>query len=148
MTSTSWMPKLMTTHHNALPRILDLFFKFITSWCLRIVPPLFLRDMCRALSVPKNEIPPRQSHYSPMLHNAILAVGTAFSDVPAIRDLRSRMYFLEKANSYFDEECSRPQLCVVQALALIGSFHSSQGDRTLGYIFFGERGTLTAVARC
>jgi hypothetical protein len=73
-----------------------------------------------------------------MLHNAILALGTAFSDDPAIRDLKSRMYFLEKAKTYQEDECSRPNLCVVNALSLIGSFHSSQGDPTLGYVVFGE----------
>ncbi|KAF9453398.1 hypothetical protein P691DRAFT_755650 [Macrolepiota fuliginosa MF-IS2] len=118
-------------------KILDLVFKFFTSWCLRIVPPLFLRDMFRALSVPKNQPPSRQPHYSAMLHNAILALGTAFSDDPTIRDLKARMYFLDKAKSYWEDECSRPHLCVVQALSLIGSFHSSQGEQTLGYVFFG-----------
>ncbi len=80
-----------------------------------------------------------------MLHNAILAVGTAFSDNPAVRDLRARMYFLEKAKSYLEEECSRPHLSVVQALSLVGSFHSSQGDRTLGYVVFGELYSLGVV---
>ncbi|KAJ3560388.1 hypothetical protein NP233_g10873 [Leucocoprinus birnbaumii] len=118
-------------------KLLDLIFKFFTSWCLRLIPALFLRDMYRALSVPKNQTPPRLSHYSPMLHNALLALGTAFSDDPDIRDLKARMYFLEKAKGYMEDECSRPHLCVVNALSLIGSFHSSQGDPTLGYVFFG-----------
>lgn len=125
-------------------RVLDLVFKFFTSWCLRVVPTLFLRDMYRALSVPKNQPVPHQPHYSPMLHNAILALGTGFSDDPAIRNLKSRTYFLEKAKSYIEEECSKPRLCVVQALSLIGGFHSSQGDQTLGYVFFGDHDRLLA----
>jgi hypothetical protein len=119
-------------------RILDLVFKFFTSWCLRIVPPLFLRDMYRALKVPKTQTPPRLSHYSPMLHNAILALGTAFSDVPTLRDLKTRLYFLEKAKSYIEVECSRPHISVVNALSLIASFYSSQGDQTLGFVYFGK----------
>jgi hypothetical protein len=73
-----------------------------------------------------------------MLHNAILALGATFSDDPTIRDLRTRTCFLEKAKSYIEDECSRPHLSVVNALSLIGSFHSGQGDQTLGYVFFGE----------
>ncbi|XP_006455146.1 hypothetical protein AGABI2DRAFT_209475, partial [Agaricus bisporus var. bisporus H97] len=118
-------------------KILDLVFKFYTSWCLRIVPPLFLRDMYRALKIPRNQTPPRLSHYSPMLHNAVLALGTGFSDDPTIRDLKTRLYFLEKAKSYIENECSRPHISVVNALSLIASFHSSQGDQTLGFIYFG-----------
>lgn len=73
-----------------------------------------------------------------MLHNAMLAIGTAFSDDPTLRDFKARMYFLEKAKSYIEDECSTPHLCAVQALSLIGSFHSGQGEQTLGYVFFGE----------
>lgn len=128
-------------------RTLELTFKFFTSWCLRIVPPLFLRDMFRALKVPKNEPPPRLTHYSAMLHNALMAIGTAFSDDPTIRDLRTRMYFVEKAKTYMEDECSKPHLSVVNALSLLGSFHSSQGDQTLGYVFFGEHGCLGETVR-
>jgi hypothetical protein len=94
--------------------------------------------MYRALKVPKTQTPPRLSHYSPMLHNAILALGTAFSNVPTIRDLKTRLYFLEKAKSYIEDECSRPHISVVNALSLIASFYSSQSDQTLGFVYFGK----------
>jgi len=56
-------------------KILDLSFKFFAMWTFRIVPFLFLRDMYRALSVPRSEERPRTPHYSPMLHNAVLSVS-------------------------------------------------------------------------
>ena len=123
---------------HTLPRLLDLLFKFLTSWCLRIVPGLFLRDMYRALHLPASQTPPKTTHYSPMLHNALVALATAFSDDPRIRDLRTRRLFLEKAKGYMDTECHSPNLSVIHALSIIGTFHSSMGEQTLGYLYFGE----------
>jgi hypothetical protein len=127
-------------HHPLIPhrRILDLLFKFLTSWCLRIVPDLFLRDMYRAISVPRSQSPPKTTHYSPMLHNALIAVATAFSDDPRIRDHKSRQYFASTAKSFIEAECQEPNISVVHALSFLGSYHSSLGEQTLGYLYFGE----------
>jgi hypothetical protein len=73
-----------------------------------------------------------------MLHNALLALATAFSDDPRICDLNTRRYFARKAKTYFEGECQRPNASVVHALSIMGSFHSSQGDQTLGYLYFGK----------
>lgn len=127
--------KCSSCHCN---RLLDLLFKFFTSWCLRIVPVLFLRDMYRVLRVPPSHAPPKTPHYSPMLHNALMSLATAFSDHPRIRDLNSRQYFARKAKDYIESECQRPNISVVHALSILASFHSSQGDQTLGYLYFGE----------
>ncbi|KAG6804786.1 hypothetical protein H0H93_006769, partial [Arthromyces matolae] len=72
------------------------------SWCLRIVPDLFLRDMHLHLSTPRSQSPPKTAHYSPMIHNALLAVATAFSDDPRIRDLKARQTFATLAKSYIE----------------------------------------------
>jgi hypothetical protein len=118
-------------------RALDLLFKFFTSWCLRMVPALFLRDMYRALRLPRSRTPPKTPHYSPMLHNSLIALALAFLDDPKFRDLKSRQYFAEKAKSFTEAECQKPNISVVQALSFLGSFHSSQGDQSLGYLYFG-----------
>jgi hypothetical protein len=72
-----------------------------------------------------------------MLHNALVACALAFLDDPRFRDLKARQYFADKAKSFLEDECQKPNISVVQALSLIGSFHSSQGDQTLGYLYFG-----------
>ncbi|KXN81352.1 Nitrogen assimilation transcription factor nit-4, partial [Leucoagaricus sp. SymC.cos] len=118
-------------------KILHRLFMFFIRWCLRAVLPLFLRDMYRALTVSAHQTAPRLSHYSPMLHNAMLALGSAFSDDPVIRDLKTRKTFLNKALSYFEDECSRPHTCTMMALSLIGSFYSGASNPTLGFIYFG-----------
>ncbi|KAF9555002.1 hypothetical protein CPC08DRAFT_643525, partial [Agrocybe pediades] len=118
-------------------RALDLLFKFFTSWCLRIVPPLFLRDMYRACSAPLNAPPPKTPHYSPMLHNALVSLALAFLDDPQFCDIRVRQHYANMAKSFIESECRKPNLSVVHALSLLASFHSSQGDQTLGYMYFG-----------
>ena len=72
-----------------------------------------------------------------MLHNALIALATAFSDDPRIQDLKFRQYFAKKAKSYIDTECREPDISVMHALSILGSFHSSLGDQTLGYMYFG-----------
>ena len=73
-----------------------------------------------------------------MLHNALVALGTAFLDDPNIRDFKSRQCFAEAAKRYMEVECQKPQLSVVHALDILASFHSSQGDQTLGFLYFGQ----------
>jgi hypothetical protein len=120
------------------PRLLDLLFKFYTPWCLRIVPARFLRDMYHAIRLPTSQTPPKIAHYSPMLHNALLALATAFSDNSRLRNIKSRLIFLEKAKSYIDTECITPNISVVHGLAMIGNFYCSMGQLGLGYVYFGK----------
>jgi hypothetical protein len=138
-----YLPTEVPMERQEHDRLLDLLFKFFTSWCLRIVPVLFLRDMYRVLRVPRSHTPPKTPHYSPMLHNALMSLATAFSDQTRIRDLNSRQYFARKAKDYIEAECQRPNISVVHALSILASFHSSQGDQTLGYLYFGMSGRMS-----
>ncbi|KDR76970.1 hypothetical protein GALMADRAFT_95630 [Galerina marginata CBS 339.88] len=131
------LPQAVPLDRRSHDKALDLLFKFFTSWCLRIVPDLFLRDMYRALSAPASDPPPKTPHYSPMLHNALVALGLAFLDEHRFRDLKARQYFANTAKSYIEAECRKPNLSVIHALSILASFHSSQGDQTLGYLYFG-----------
>lgn len=118
-------------------RLLGLLFRFFTSWGLRVIPKLFQRDMHRCLSLPTSLPPLKTAHYSPMLHNALLAVATAFSDDPAIKDPITRQKFSDKAKSYLEDECERPKLSAMTALSILANYHSSENHATLGYIYFG-----------
>jgi len=73
-----------------------------------------------------------------MLHNALIAVATAFSDDPRVRDLKARQAFAKEAKRHFERECQMPNISVVHALSVIGSFHSGLGEQTLGYLYFGS----------
>lgn len=72
-----------------------------------------------------------------MLHNALVALALAFLDEPKLRDLKTRRYYANTAKSFIEAECRSPNLSVVHALSILGSFHSTQGEQTLGYMYFG-----------
>jgi hypothetical protein len=118
-------------------RLLDLLFRFCTSWCFRVIPTLFARDMHRALTLPVHAPLPRLSHYSPMLHNALLALATAYSDDPQIHSIEFRRVFARKAKSYLETDCLTPNVCFVSALSLLSTFYSSRGEQSLGYLYAG-----------
>ena len=72
-----------------------------------------------------------------MLHNALISVATAFSDDPRIRDPKARQFFASTAKGFIEAECQEPNISVVHALSFLGSYHSSLGEQTLGYLYFG-----------
>ncbi|KAI0705745.1 hypothetical protein C8T65DRAFT_652622 [Cerioporus squamosus] len=124
-------------------RILDIMLKFCQCWSLRIIPELFLRDMHRALSLPPTATPPRAAHYSPMLHNAALALATAFTDDPAVKDIRCRRMFASKAKSYIEPDAQKPTIALVTGLGTLALFHSTCGEQSLGYLYFGMAGRVS-----
>jgi hypothetical protein len=72
-----------------------------------------------------------------MLHNALVALALGFLNDRKLRDIKTRQYFAQKAKSFLEAACQKPNISVIQALSLLGSFHSSQGDQNLGYLYFG-----------
>lgn len=147
LTRFVWIVNPMTSMFNYSPcppsltfeyRALDLFFKFFSPPCLRIIPALFLRDMCVALSVPSSQERPKTSHYSPMLHNALLSLALSFLDDPELSDPKTRQCYFDKAKSFMDAECQHPNMSVIRALSFLGSFYGAQGKQELGFMYFGE----------
>ncbi|KAI0076969.1 hypothetical protein K474DRAFT_1561411, partial [Panus rudis PR-1116 ss-1] len=122
--------------------MIDLFFKFFSSWCMRTVPELFIRDMRRTLSLPVSQPPPKSSHYSPMLHNSILSIALGYSSDPKIRDKRFRSLFADKAKGYIEQDCEKPSIPAVMSLSLIASYHALNGEQGLGYLYFGMSGRV------
>ncbi|KAH8092517.1 hypothetical protein BXZ70DRAFT_1010830 [Cristinia sonorae] len=123
-------------------RLLHLFFCFFSGWCMRIVPEYFLRDMRRALSTPLGHKPPKSSHYSPMLHNAIFTIAPAYSDDPRLREVRVREHFARKAKEYIENDCEKPSIPVIMGLSIIASYHATRGEQSLGYMYFGMSGRM------
>ena len=94
--------------------------------------------MHRCLSTPTYSPPQKTAHYSPMLHNSMLAVATAFSDEPAIKAPATRQLFADKAKSFLEDECELPKLSAMTALSILANYYSSTNHPTLGYIYFGR----------
>lgn len=80
-----------------------------------------------------------------MLHNALIALATAFSDDPLLNAFATRQQYAMRAKAYIEDEAQRPNICVVQALSLLGSFHSTNGDQNLGYLYFGMKPLLLSL---
>ncbi|KAJ7291319.1 hypothetical protein C8J57DRAFT_1491814 [Mycena rebaudengoi] len=106
-------------------------------FCLRVIPSFFLRDMYRALSLPASHCPPKTPNYSPMLHNAIMAIAAVYSDDPHINDWTSREYFATEAKRCLESECQKPDIGLIHALGLLGTYHADLGASILGDLYFG-----------
>ncbi|TBU44341.1 hypothetical protein BD309DRAFT_1080110 [Dichomitus squalens] len=138
-----YLPPEVPLSRQEHDRLLEILCKFNMCWGLRIIPELFLRDMHRALSVPPTPQPPRSAHYSPMLHNAALALACSYSDDPVLKDIRSRRLFATRAKKYIEGECQKPTIALVTALGTLALFHSVCGEQSLGYLYFGMAGRMS-----
>jgi hypothetical protein len=101
-----------------------------------VIPELFLRDMYKYISAWPT--PPMTTHYSPMLHNALLALGSPFSDNSGLRDTSSKQAFVNKAKSHFETERKTPGVSLLKALSILGIYHWSQGEYDFASRSFGE----------
>ncbi|KAI5116274.1 hypothetical protein M0805_009231 [Coniferiporia weirii] len=144
-----WLPKGIPLSRKEHDVLLDRLFIFFSSWCMRIIPEYFLRDMHVFLhpstsitdsslsSRSSSSALPKLAHYSPFLHNILLAVAAAFSTDPVIRKAETRARFASEAKTYIEEECSWPNIGTFQALGMMASYYSGQGQQTLGFMYFG-----------
>ena len=132
-----FLPPSVPISHPEHTAIIDRFFRFYASWCQRAVPNLFHQDMIRAITLPSNTPLPRFTHYSPFLHNTILAMALRWSDDAALNTPRNRTTFAAAAEMHLSRELPRPTLATVQGLALKSSYHSTLGDYTGGWAYFG-----------
>ena len=100
----------------------------------RTHPILFREDMALALS---SETPIKTPHYSPMLHNAILAIGLCYCDEPHLRTPALRKVFVTEAKKHLETEGMNPSVATVQALAHLASGHSVDAEHNLGWLYIG-----------
>ncbi|EUC57316.1 hypothetical protein RSOL_218040 [Rhizoctonia solani AG-3 Rhs1AP] len=72
-----------------------------------------------------------------MLHCALLAYGSAFSDNPELRSPALRAEFARYAKQWLDYEFERPVMGLVRALALLAEYHCGIGEWGTGYMYMG-----------
>jgi hypothetical protein len=90
--------------------------------------------MALALS---SETPIKTPHYSPMLHNAILAIGLCYCDESHLRTPALRKVFVTEAKKHLETEGMNPSVATVQALAHLASGHSVDAEHNLGWLYIG-----------
>lgn len=122
--------------------LLQRFFTYFNGWCYWVDEDAFRHDLALCLTSASSEGPPppsRTSNYSPLLHNALLALACSFSDDPRIagnKDATSDA-LAARAKAEIDREGERPTLATLQGLLLIGSHGSGSSRQGLGYIYSG-----------
>ena len=79
----------------------------------------------------------RRAHYSPLLHNAVLSLGLAYSDDPNLAGNEYRKRFAAEAVKYINSEAERPLISTVLGLLALGNFFCSSGLSGLGYLYSG-----------
>jgi hypothetical protein len=72
-----------------------------------------------------------------MLHNVLVALALNVLDDPVLKAPETKQRYIDEAKKYIDKECSQPNLSTVHALSTLGTYHSSNGDQTLGFMYFG-----------
>ncbi|ORY78476.1 fungal-specific transcription factor domain-domain-containing protein [Leucosporidium creatinivorum] len=119
--------------------LLDLFFTYFNDWCGwtsgAAAPHLFRRDLACCLATPS--APQRTSYYSPMLHNAILALAVVYCSDPRVKDVDAVNLFASAAKAALEAEVERPMLSTLQGLMVLGSVHSGTSRHGAGYHYGG-----------
>ncbi|CAE7221642.1 unnamed protein product [Rhizoctonia solani] len=130
------IPQLTRLEHDT---ILSHCFKYGVTWLHCMLPETFLHDMLYFLtseaSTAGDQL--RLQHYTPMLHCALLAYGSAFSENPEIRSPSVRAEFARYAKQWLDFEFKRPVMGLVRALALLAEYHCGIGERSTGFMYMG-----------
>ncbi|WVR06186.1 hypothetical protein IAU60_003216 [Kwoniella sp. DSM 27419] len=122
-----YLPQNVYMTEQQHDQALDRFFRFYACW-------VFRRDMATALH---GDGQTKTTSYSPMLHNAILAIALGFSDEPYLRAPETRKLFATKAKDSIDQEGMKPSVATVQAFAHLASYHSLSGEHNLGWLYIG-----------
>jgi hypothetical protein len=123
-------------------------------WCCWCNEAAFLQDLVRLGEVgEESTIPPymkRTTHYSPLLHNVILAIAILNSPEtipPDHGDSKTLMSLLAShATSLIETEMLGPMTTTARGLMLLGSYHFHNLNRHLGWCYAGM-GVRVAQAR-
>lgn len=97
-----------------------------------MLPLPFKRDMELAFTT-SNKV----THYSPMLHNAILCIALCFCEEPHLQSSITRKRFALHAKTFIETEGMNPSIATVQAFALLASYHSLAAEHNLGWLSIG-----------
>ncbi|KAK4053695.1 hypothetical protein OIV83_001351 [Microbotryomycetes sp. JL201] len=112
--------------------LVELFLNYGNTWKRFVNAQLFLQDLQTCLSKSSSQRPVRTSYYSPLMHNSLLAVASAFSPRPIDAEL-----FATKAKSLIEEENEVPLLSSVQGLFLLAEYYAGEAKQKKGWLFYG-----------
>ncbi|RXK38884.1 hypothetical protein M231_03833 [Tremella mesenterica] len=119
--------------------LLSIFFSYLNDWCWWTDESAFLSGLYASIT----NSSPKNMHYSPLLHNVILALACQLSpqtvspstDPTIACNVAEALG--ERARGYIEEEADTPQLSTVKGMMLLGSYHWSRGKHSLGWFYEG-----------
>ncbi|RDA95180.1 hypothetical protein CP533_1893 [Ophiocordyceps camponoti-saundersi (nom. inval.)] len=136
---TSWTR--VTADAPLIMHLIQLYFNYHYAYFTTLSKKLFWRDFAKGASAVE---PAVTAHCSPLLVNAILALGCHFTDVPGayatpgISRTKGDHFFDEAERLVLaNEEFAKPRLATVQALALMSVREAGCARESKGWVYSG-----------
>ncbi|KAL7628823.1 hypothetical protein AAE478_000338 [Parahypoxylon ruwenzoriense] len=136
---TSWSD--VTAKPEDVKHLLNMYFNWHYPYFTTLSRTLFYRDFLKGKS---NISPNRTAYCSPLLVNAMLALGCHFTDVacayatPGDSWTKGDHFFAEAKRLIVDnDEYEKPRLTTVQALALMSVREAGCGREAKGWVYSG-----------
>jgi hypothetical protein len=87
---------------------------------------------------------PETDHYSPMLHNVMIAIGSGHRSDLGLESIRN---FVTHAKTCWDEATMRPSLAILQSLLLLSTYHQGTGEYVCGWMYMAMANRLALCRR-
>lgn len=137
---TSWTT--ITSDPDVIMHLLNMYFTWHYTFFTTLSKSLFYRDFL--LGKPPSDIRRKVHYCTPLLVNAMLALGCHFSASPAAREnpqdsaTTGDHYFKEAKRLMMEgDELEKPSLATVQALALMSVREAGCGREAKGWVYSG-----------
>ncbi|PHH84764.1 hypothetical protein CDD83_1432 [Cordyceps sp. RAO-2017] len=137
--TTSWTQ--VTDDAGLVTHLIDMYFNYHYAYFTTLSKKLFLRDFAKGAS---GIVRGTTAHCSPLLVNAMLALGCHFTDVagayatPGNSRTKGDHFFAEaKRLILANDEFAKPRLATVQALALMSVREAGCAREAKGWVFSG-----------
>lgn len=138
--ATSWTT--VTTDHDLILHLMNMYFTWHYTYFATLPMSLFYRDFLRGKPPPGTR---RKAEYcTPLLVNAMLALGCHFTSWPGAREVREDSatagdHFFKEAKRLLmeNDEHENPCLTTVQALALMSVREAGCGREARGWVYSG-----------
>jgi hypothetical protein len=137
---TSWTS--VTADVSLILKLVDHYFCWHYTYFTTLSKNLFLRDFY--LGKQPEHAKRKHTHCTPLLVNAILALGCHFTSLPASRadpsdSATAGDHFFKEAKRLImeNDEHEKPQIATVQALALMSVREAGCGREAKGWVYSG-----------
>ena len=137
---TSWTE--VTTDHELIVHLMNMYFTWHYTYFTTLSKSLFYRDFL--LGRPPPDTKRRTEYCTPLLVNAMLALGCHFTSWPSARSNPSDSatvgdHFFKEAKRLIleNDEHESPRLATVQALALMSVREAGCGREAKGWVYSG-----------